>query len=410
MEYLSGALLALATGAFATVVGLDRERSFYPVVLIVIASYYLLFAAMGEALPALVVEGGIMAGFAALAVAGFKRGSWLVVFGLAGHGVLDLVHGRLVDNPGVPVWWPMFCLTFDVTAAGYLAVRQLRGERSTLPSARALMAPRRLPRVLPGTLIVLGAALAAHDSEAAPRDTRTVQVDGHTVAYRVLGHGGPVLVLIPGLGDGMASFEDVAPELARTATVIVYDRAGHGGSGAATGSRDAEAIDRELFGLLRATGVAGPYVLLGHSLGGLYAEYAAAHHLEQVAGLILEESRPADFTRRCEAAKLAMCGPPAALVRFMPKGAREEIAVIDDTLIQVLASPGRGAGPVLVLSRPPAAGGEPRAALWDQAQTDLAARYPGARHLRAPAGGHYIHRDQRAWFLERVRDFLAQPR
>ena len=131
MDYLIGIALALATGVFGTVVGFDRERGFYPVVLVVIASYYALFAVMGGSMGALAVEVGVMAGFVTLAVIGFRRAPWLVVAGLAGHGVLDMVHPHLVTNPGVPAWWPMFCMAFDVAAAGYLAVRLLRDRRAT---------------------------------------------------------------------------------------------------------------------------------------------------------------------------------------------------------------------------------------------------------------------------------------
>lgn len=121
MEYLVGVLLALGVGVFATLAGLDRARGFYPVVLIVIASYYMLFAVMGGSRGALVVEAPIFCAFVIVAVLGFKRNLWLVVAALVGHGILDLVHPHLIANPGAPVWWPMFCLTYDLAAAGYLA-------------------------------------------------------------------------------------------------------------------------------------------------------------------------------------------------------------------------------------------------------------------------------------------------
>jgi hypothetical protein len=118
---LIGALFALAVGLFATAIGLDRERGFYPTVTIVIASYYALFAVMGASTHTLVVESLIGAVFTAVAVSGFRSSLWIVVVALAAHGVFDLVHGSVVANPGVPVWWPQFCLTYDVAAAGYLA-------------------------------------------------------------------------------------------------------------------------------------------------------------------------------------------------------------------------------------------------------------------------------------------------
>jgi hypothetical protein len=114
-------LLALAVGLFATAVGLDRDRAFYPVVTIVVASYYALFAVMGESTHALVLESLVGAVFVAVAASGFRSSLWLVVGGLAAHGLFDLSHGAFVTNPGVPRWWPEFCLTYDVTAAAYLA-------------------------------------------------------------------------------------------------------------------------------------------------------------------------------------------------------------------------------------------------------------------------------------------------
>src|SRR3954471_19089229 len=121
MPYLTGIVLALTVGGFATLVGLDRDRAFYPTVVVVVALYYVLFAVMGGSGHALVVETVIMTGFLLLAVIGFKQSLWLVVAALAGHGVFDFFHGGLVANPGVPEWWPAFCGAYDITAAAFLA-------------------------------------------------------------------------------------------------------------------------------------------------------------------------------------------------------------------------------------------------------------------------------------------------
>ena len=126
MAYLVGAMLALAVGGLATAVGLDRDRAFYPTVLIVIASYYALFAVVGESTHALVVEAAVASAFLAVAIAGFRYSLWLVVAALAAHGILDVFHGRVIANPGVPIWWPAFCLAYDGVAAGYLALLLLR--------------------------------------------------------------------------------------------------------------------------------------------------------------------------------------------------------------------------------------------------------------------------------------------
>ena len=121
MALLVGALLAFSVGLLATGVGLDRDRAFYPVVTIVIASYYALFAVMGASTHALVLESLVCAVFLAVAVTGFRWSLWVVVVALAAHGIFDLTHAAVISNPGVPNWWPEFCLTLDVTAAAYLA-------------------------------------------------------------------------------------------------------------------------------------------------------------------------------------------------------------------------------------------------------------------------------------------------
>lgn len=126
MEYLIGVGLAVLVCVFAALVGFDRDHVFYPTVVIVNASYYILFAVMASSTPALMLESLITCVFAALAVAGFKKNLWLIAAALAGHGVVDFFHHRFIQNPGVPVWWPGFCLSFDVFAGAFLAVLLIR--------------------------------------------------------------------------------------------------------------------------------------------------------------------------------------------------------------------------------------------------------------------------------------------
>ena len=121
MEFLVGIALALLVSLFARLAGLDRDRAFYPTVLIVIASYYGLFAVLGGSMRALVVESAVIVLFVAAAALGFRRNLWLVSAALLAHGVFDWFHGGLIANPGVPAWWPMFCLAYDVAAALCLA-------------------------------------------------------------------------------------------------------------------------------------------------------------------------------------------------------------------------------------------------------------------------------------------------
>lgn len=127
MPLLIGAALALAVGLFATALGLDRDRAFYPVVTMVIGALYVLFAVMGGDPRALLPEALIGTFFIALGAAGFRWSLWIAVAALAAHGLFDLAHPHLITNPGVPAWWPEFCLAYDVVAALYLALALQRG-------------------------------------------------------------------------------------------------------------------------------------------------------------------------------------------------------------------------------------------------------------------------------------------
>ena len=134
LPYVAGLVLSLGVALFARVVGFDRDRAFYPTVLIVIASYYVLFAVMSGSRETVLLEAIVMALFAFAAVAGFKGSAWIVVAALAGHGVLDAFHGHVIANAGVPAWWPAWCLAYDVGAAAALAWFLMRAD---LPATAA---------------------------------------------------------------------------------------------------------------------------------------------------------------------------------------------------------------------------------------------------------------------------------
>jgi hypothetical protein len=121
MAFLVGIVLALVVGVFARVAGFDRDRAFYPTVVIVVASYYDLFAVMAGSGRVLGLELLGTAAFVVAAVLGLRRDLWIAAAALAAHGLLDFVHPHVFVNPGVPAWWPAFCGAYDVTAAAWLA-------------------------------------------------------------------------------------------------------------------------------------------------------------------------------------------------------------------------------------------------------------------------------------------------
>lgn len=137
MPALIGAGLAVAVVIFARLVGLDRDRAFYPVVLIIVGSYYVLFAVMAGGAGHLPPELLMFGLFAAGAVLGFRTSLWIVAVGLAAHGLFDFVRGDLLPGVGIPARWPAFCGAFDLTAAVLLAAMILWMQRKARPAATA---------------------------------------------------------------------------------------------------------------------------------------------------------------------------------------------------------------------------------------------------------------------------------
>ena len=85
-------------------------------------------AAMTGSVTTVLLESVVMAPFVIAAVAGFKGTPWVIVGALTAHGVQDAVHGHIIQNVGVPTWWPAWCLAYDVGAAAALAVLVRRAD------------------------------------------------------------------------------------------------------------------------------------------------------------------------------------------------------------------------------------------------------------------------------------------
>ena len=116
---------------------------------------------------------------------------------------------------------------------------------------------------------------------------RLIDVGGHRLNIRCVGSGSPTVVLEPGLGESASAIaRRIAPEVARTTRVCVYDRAGHGRSDVAPNADAA----RDLHVLLERAHVPGPYVMAGHSLGGAFVLSYAHRYPSQVGGVVLLDS------------------------------------------------------------------------------------------------------------------------
>ena len=123
MPYIVAIVLALLIAVVTRVSGMDRDRAVYPVALIVIGFYYVLFATMGGSTAALITESIVATVFVVIAMLGYRVSLWIVALGIAGHGLFDFfVHPHLVTNAGMPSWWPAFCGTIDIALAIICAI------------------------------------------------------------------------------------------------------------------------------------------------------------------------------------------------------------------------------------------------------------------------------------------------
>ena len=130
----------------------------------------------------------------------------------------------------------------------------------------------------------------AADAKAYPMPGQLIDVGGHRLHLSCTGSGTPTVVLEPGAGGMSSSLGWIAPAVARDTRVCVYDRAGRGWSEPADTAQDGAQIATDLHTLLQRGHVPGPYVLAGHSFGGLYVLTFAARYPDEVAGMVLVDS------------------------------------------------------------------------------------------------------------------------
>jgi pimeloyl-ACP methyl ester carboxylesterase len=121
-----------------------------------------------------------------------------------------------------------------------------------------------------------------------------LDIGGRRLYLQCEGTGGPVVILQAGLGGDSTSWDHIRPSVAENASVCSYDRAGHGRSDDAPEPQDGNAIARDLHDLLAKAGIAGPYVMAGHSSGGPYLRVFAGLYPAEVAGMVLIDPQPAD--------------------------------------------------------------------------------------------------------------------
>lgn len=156
----------------------------------------------------------------------------------------------------------------------------------------ARIIPRRLARAALGALGLASAVAAcspalSRDPPSAVRPVAARLPDGRRLTFRCSGQGGPTVIFESGWAADSAAWVRVLPMVASSRRACAYDRAGYGASDPGPDPRDASAIVGDLHAGLRAARIRGPYILVGHSAGGLYVRLFAARYPHEVVGLVL---------------------------------------------------------------------------------------------------------------------------
>ncbi len=238
----------------------------------------------------------------------------------AGGGLLGVLSARRSDQPQrwalMAAGWVALAGTLLLIWPGVVATAAIAWAAPvllfalvvwmTLRVRRELHSPVRAWLVYPCFVVIACAALGAiyetvqesRELRAFPMPGRLVDVGGGRRMYlRCEGSGNPTVVLAQGYGASSATWGLIVPDLAGETRVCVFDRAGRGWSDPAPRQQDGMAIATDLRALLSSAHEAPPYVLAGHSFGGLYVRAFAAQYLDETAGVVLLDSTdPRQFT------------------------------------------------------------------------------------------------------------------
>lgn len=252
-------------------------------------------------------------------------------------------------------------------------------------------------------------------------DDRNIQSAGYNWRILELGHGDPIVVFENGMGEDLSTWKDVQPEVAKLTRTFAYDRAGLGKSGRSPSPhlRDAKQLAEELKTLLQTAKMQGPYILVGHSLGGAIVQVFAAEYPSEVAGLVLvdpgdgrldkllKERLPTDIwlaRQRALSQELPMLPEPIRK-EYEGLGASGEEAEQAFPLPPV---------PIILLTgtkkNPDFPGNPLEQDLKLEMHNKLAARTSGIEHVLVSGSRHYIQNDDPKQVISAIARVLALAR
>mgnify|MGYP000907589202 FL=1 len=250
------------------------------------------------------------------------------------------------------------------------------------------------------TLLLLLATLAS-GCASLPGKT-TTKIDDRRVEYVLSRKGNATVVFENGLGATLDWWAKVVPEIANDATTFAYNRPGYGNSDAATTPRDGIHVVDELRALLESQGLRPPYVLVGHSLGGLYMQLFARRYPDEVSALVLVDST---HPEQLKGAGARENWPAWARVVFgvaTSATAKQEMDVIDATGEEVLRLSTFTGKPVIVLSALQPMSKKSALAVL---RKDIARLYPGSSQIWVDSG-HGIPLEKPTAVISKIREVL----
>jgi pimeloyl-ACP methyl ester carboxylesterase len=240
-------------------------------------------------------------------------------------------------------------------------------------------------------------------------EAQTVQVGSRNVSYARAGMGPVTVVFENGLHDSFNIWAKVFPAVSEVTQVFAYNRAGYPGSDAADPARDTTHIVAELHDTLQAVGLQPPYVMVGHSIGGLYAEGFTRLHPDEVAAWVSVEGRPADFLEQCMAQGVTDCDPPDSAFAGASAVEQGEWNGRDDAEKQVRAAPWiRGDLPLRVLTGTAMNRPEPADSLsiFQSLLARNAHESVNGELIEASQSGHYVHTQQPDLVIQAIKSVL----
>ena len=255
-------------------------------------------------------------------------------------------------------------------------------------------------------LILLLSAVLSGCSALPGAHTETVS--GRQLEFVANKKSGPVVVFENGLGARMEWWGKVPPSLGNDISYFAYNRAGYGNSTPADAPRDGDHVVGELRSALIEQKLQPPYVLVGHSLGGLFMQLFARKYPQEVAALILVDSthpNQMDGAGAMEKQSPWVRGIVGALVTGT---AKEELDLLSQTGQQVLALPSLSGIPVFVLSAlEPMQETSDLARFTNEKRQDIARLYPGSKQIWVPSG-HAIPLEKPEAVVQAIRDALVE--